>query len=213
MVIYFLLLLRLWEFPHKYGMKFYFLSEVLKCIALYFSLLLPSSYFRHAPRFPLPERTALLFEEKCWSSTAFSMDYITVFASCRGFISPVRTSVQCSCRCRAASRKARPGKAAGSHRYQTNRGSLFVFEGTLSNTEPRSLRGTGFVSDWKAFRALWSAWYSFCVRSAHVTMHLFFQSWIVSVWALRCFFGFTDLFFMPYANDNLLNFKCHLPVD
>lgn len=38
-----------------------------------------------------------------------------------------------------------------------------------------------------------------------------FHSWIILVRALRCFIGFTD--FMPYANDNLQNDKCHLPVD
>lgn len=47
LVIYFLLCCVYGNFTHTYGMNFYFLSKVLKCIALYFSLSLWEWFFSH----------------------------------------------------------------------------------------------------------------------------------------------------------------------
>lgn len=100
MVIYFLLCCVYGNFTHKYGMKFYFLSKVLKCIALYHYHCGIVFFFSHILKFPFPERTGFLFEEECWRSGEFSMDYFTMFAVCASycvFTSPLaRESSVCS---------------------------------------------------------------------------------------------------------------------
>lgn len=74
-------LLHLWEFPHKYGMMFYFLSKVLEtyCTA-FFITIVGLSFFSH-PEVSFSD-WAFLFEEECWSGTEFSIDYFTMFAVC-----------------------------------------------------------------------------------------------------------------------------------
>lgn len=65
-------------------MKFYFLSNVLKCIALYFlSLLWDSAFFLTQSEVPfsLREQDFFLFGGECWRSGAGgSLDHFTMFA-------------------------------------------------------------------------------------------------------------------------------------
>lgn len=73
------------------GISSYVWNEVLffiKSVEMYctvFFIIIVGSLFSHILKFPFPERTGFLFEEECWRSGDFSMDYFTMFAVCASY--------------------------------------------------------------------------------------------------------------------------------
>lgn len=173
----------------------------MKCIALYFSLLLPDSHFCHAPRFPFLERAGFCFvfscEEEFWSSTEFSMDYFAVFAaraSHRGSVSLLLFALLQ----RYPRLSNGPAKQPSPVLTAAELKLSISLKSTLSNTKPWSLRGTNRHHFW-----LWS-FCELCGRSCllgicsvwDLRMYwcLFFSPLDCFILSIKMFFSFTDFY-------------------
>lgn len=147
-----------------------------------------------------------------------AQSFLWIILLCLQLVHPIVVQFPCCCSrcCRdtPASRMARPSSPARFLR-QPNWSSVFLWRAP-SATQSRGHweAQTDIISDCEAFVssvvAVVCLVFVLCETCACIDA-FFFLHWIVLFWALRCFSA--SLIFMPYANDNLLNSKCHFSVD